>query len=168
MGKRIANPFAATKRRNPPNGGGEWSGQQDLNLRQVVVITQYDSDKQPRCRRGSQPKPAEILTTLWLGRRLLPCLRSRLVGERKRAADLAARVLAGRPFGAWPHPPPHMKFRAVRARANRRACFPGDVCHASHNPEKVHACRRRAATQPRATGAANRSDKSTSAAREMA
>jgi hypothetical protein len=45
-----------------PNIGGKWSGQQDLNLRQVIVITQYDSDKAPhnRCRGGT--KRAEFLT----------------------------------------------------------------------------------------------------------
>jgi len=41
-----------------------WSGQQDLNLPQVIVIAQFGSDKQPDRWRKSRPNRAEILTVL--------------------------------------------------------------------------------------------------------
>jgi hypothetical protein len=49
---------------------GGWSGQQDSNLPQLIVITQYDSDQQLHRRSGGAPKWAEVLTFLrHIGRR---------------------------------------------------------------------------------------------------
>src|SRR5262245_20977617 len=44
--------------------GGRWSGQQDSNLPQLIVVTQYDSDQQLHLRAGGPPEWAEVLTFL--------------------------------------------------------------------------------------------------------